>query len=302
LHEGNPLLPGSKGEPTLVRLSRNGDGCQLIPKGEGKVVTLPTTVKSVNPLNDSQLHAADVLWDYYQKGLDLPEEAFTDLDFNDGLAVQTEIRRRRLESGATQIGWKVGLTSDRARQQVGIDDRPFGHLMQRFESGVSIPASAVNGATIEPEMCFTVGETISGPSVDPTIVPKHMERVAAGYELNERRAVVGGNLAMLVADNLTNWAIVEGTGVPVEDLDSIDDTEIVLYRNDEECFRCLHKQEVDNPYVSIARLAATLHRFGLQLEQGQKIITGAYTRHQISSGERWVAEYSNIGRVETDYT
>lgn len=274
----------------------------MIAKRAGRGANPPTTVGSVTSLNQPQLHAANVLWDYYQNGLELPEEAFTDLDFNDGLAIQTEIRQRRLDSGAAQIGWKVGLTSDRARKQVGIDDRPFGHLMQRFESGASIAASAVNGATIEPEMCFTIGETIEGANVDPEDVRKSISQVAAGYELNERRAVVGGNLAMLIADNLTNWAIVEGTGVPISAIEDIDDTEIVLYRNGEECFRCLHKQEVDNPYVSIARLAATLDRFDLRLEEGQKVITGAYTRHQISSGEKWVAEYSNIGRVETNYT
>ena len=256
----------------------------------------------MNSLNRSQSHAADVLWDHYQTGHELSDEAFADLDFNDGLTIQAEIRRRRIESGLTQIGWKVGLTSDRARKQVGIDDRPFGHLMQRFESGISLSAASTAGATIEPEMCFTVGETISGPDVDPETVPSRLAQVAAGYELNERRAVVGGNLAMLVADNLTNWAIVEGTGVPVHDVQDIDDTEIVLYRNGEECFRCVHRQEVDNPFNSISRLAATLHRFGLSIEAGQKVITGAYTRHRVEAGEHWLAEYSQLGHVETSYT
>ena len=151
-------------------------------------------------------------------------------------------------------------------------------------------------------MCFTIGATIAGPDVDPETIPDRIARVAAGYELNERRAVVGGNLAMLIADNLTNWAIVEGSGVPVSDVQDIDETEIVLYRNDEECFRCVHKDEVDNPFISISRLAATLHRFDLSLEAGQKVITGAYTRHKVEPGEHWVAEYSNIGRVEASYT
>ena len=256
----------------------------------------------VNQLNASQLQAADVLWMHYEKGTDLQENAFKNLNFHDGLAIQTEIRRRRINRGETQIGWKVGLTSDRARQQVGIDDRPFGHLMQLSPNGTSIEAAAINGATIEPEMCFTVGEVISGPDVDPASVPSRLAKVAAGYELNERRAVVGGNLAMLVADNLTNWSIVEGTGVPVDQVDAIDDCEIILRNNDEEEFRCYHRDEVDNPFVSIARLAATLHKFDLGLQPGEKIITGAYTRHSVAAGDHWVAEYSNIGSVEMSYT
>lgn len=255
----------------------------------------------MNSLNAAQTRAADALWGHYQQGIDLPHEAFEELDFSDGLAIQAEIRRRRLESGAIQVGWKVGLTSDRARRKVGIDDRPFGHLMQKFESGVSLLASLVNGATIEPEMCFTIGERISGVDVDPGTVPSRIERVSAGYELNERRAIVGGNLAMLIADNLTNWAIVEGSGVSPDEVPDIDETEIVQYCNGEERFRCTHREEVDNPYVSIARLAATLDRFDLGLEAGQKVITGAYTRYSVAPGEKWVAEYSGIGRVETNY-
>ena len=288
------LGPGDEHSPKSVSA--------LPIRANGQESAAPTTFGLVNSLNSSQTHAANVLWDYYQSDKALPEEAFADLDFNDGLAIQAEIRRRRVESGLTQIGWKVGLTSDRARKQVGIDDRPFGHLMRSFDSGVSMPANSVAGATIEPEMCFTIGATIAGPDVDPQTIPDRIARVAAGYELNERRAVVGGNLAMLIADNLTNWAIVEGSGVPVSDVQDIDETEIVLYRNDEECFRCVHRDEVDNPFISISRLAATLHRFGLSLEAGQKVITGAYTRHKVEAGEHWVAEYSNIGRVEASYT
>ena len=81
----------------------------------------------MNQLNNSQLQAADVLWNHYEDGTALEEDAFKHLDFEDGLAIQAEIRRRRIDRGGIQIGWKVGLTSDRARQQVGIDDRPVGH-------------------------------------------------------------------------------------------------------------------------------------------------------------------------------
>ena len=97
----------------------------------------PTAVKRGNSRNDNQTRAADALWEHYQRGGELSEELFEGLDFNDGLAIQAEIRRRRLQDGAVQVGWKVGLTSDRARRRVGIDDRPFGHLMQKFDSEVS---------------------------------------------------------------------------------------------------------------------------------------------------------------------
>lgn len=256
----------------------------------------------MNTLTKSQKIAVEALWAYYEENADLPSQAFENLSFEDGLAIQVEIRKRRLEAGGLQIGWKVGLTSDRARKSVGIDDRPFGHLMRIFPNGSSLTASSVNGATIEPEMCFTIGERIAGNDVKPGSVPSKIVTVAAGYELNEKRAVVGGNISMLVADNLTNWAIVEGTGTPIDKVEDIDATQIIQRRNNEEVFQCTHRQEVDNPFLSIARLAATLDRFGLAIEPGQKVITGAYTRYTVNAGETWTAEYSGIGQVEMSYT
>lgn len=246
--------------------------------------------------------AADGLWTAYETGNPLPIELFVDLGYEDALAVQAEILRRRLERGDTQIGWKVGLTSDRARTLVGIDDRPFGHLMQLLPTGSVIPADAATGATVEAELCFTVAERIEGPDVDPATVPGRLATVAAGYELNERRAVVGGDIALLVADNLTNWAIVEGGGVAIGEVADIDATEVVVSCNGEEMFRCVSRDEVDNPYLSIARLAGTLHRHGLAIEPGQKIITGAYCRFDVEPGQTWTTEYSGLGRVEITYS
>ena len=245
---------------------------------------------------------ADALWEAYDTGGPLPLAAFEPLDFHDGLAVQADILRRRLDRGDTQIGWKVGLTSDRARKMVGIDDRPFGHLMRLIASGATIPADAAVGATIEPELCFTAAERITGADIAADEVRSKLATVAAGYELNERRAVVGGDIAALVGDNLTNWAIVEGEGAPTADVADIDATEIVVHCDGEERFRCRSNDEVDNPYLSISRLAATLDRYGLAIEPGHKIITGAYCRFDVEPGHTWTTHYSGLGRVEISYT
>jgi 2-keto-4-pentenoate hydratase len=253
-------------------------------------------------MTPAQQAAADALWEAYETDGPLPQQLFEPLGYEDALAVQADILRRRLGRGDTQVGWKVGLTSDRARRLVGIDDRPFGHLMRLVPSGTTLRADAAKGATIEPELCFTAGVRIAGPDVDPADIPGMLTTAAAGYELNERRAVVGGDIALLVGDNLTNWAIVEGEGVPVAAVDDIDATRIVVSCNGEERFRCISSDEVDNPFLSIARLAATLDRHGLAIEAGHKIITGAYCRYDVEPGQTWSTHYSGLGRVEVSYT
>ena len=272
-------------------------------------------------LNPAQLAAADALSSFYANGGDVPTGAFADLGFEDGLGagarsqpprprqgarphrfagalIQCEMQRRAVANGATQGGWKVGLTSDRARTAVGIDDRPFGHVNRVLESPASIPSAEINKVSIEPEMCFVIGERIAGDDVDPASVPARISQVCAGYEVNEARVAVGGNLAMLVADNLTNWAIVRGSGVAAPAAEEQDSCVVTVSCDGEERFSCTAADEVDNPYLSIARLAATLHRYGLALEPGQSVITGAYARFRVEAGQRWTTHYSGVGTVE----
>lgn len=235
---------------------------------------------------------------YLADGGEAPVGAFADLGFEDGLAIQCEMQQRAVASGAVHAGWKVGLTSDRARTTVGIDDRPFGHVNRVLASPADIPARDISKVSIEPEMCFVVGERIAGDDVDPTSVPARISRVCAGYEVNEARVAVAGNLAMLVADSLTNWAIVQGSGVDAPPAGDLDRCVVRVACNGEERFSCTAADEVDNPYLSIARLAATLHRHGMALEPGQSVITGAYARFRVEAGQHWVAHYSGIGTVE----
>ena len=249
-------------------------------------------------LNAAQLAAADALTAYLADGGEVPAAAFADLGFEDGLAIQCEMQRRAVAAGAAHAGWKVGLTSDRARTTVGIDDRPFGHVNRVLASPADIPSAKISKASIEPEMCFVIGERIAGDDVDPASVPTRISQACAGYEVNEARVAVGGNLAMLVADSLTNWAVVRGSGVDAPPAEELDRCTVTVSCDGEERFRCTAADEVDNPYLSIARLAATLHRHGMALEAGQCVITGAYARFRVAPGQRWTTHYSGIGTVE----
>ena len=249
-------------------------------------------------LNPAQLAAADALTAYLADRGDAPTDAFADLGFEDGLAIQCELQRRAVAAGAVHAGWKVGLTSDRARTTVGIDDRPFGHVNRVLLSPADISSAEISKASIEPEMCFVIGERIEGDDVDPASVPGRISQVCAGYEVNEARVAVGGNLALLVADSLTNWAIVRGSGVSAPPAEALDRCTVTVACDGEERFSCTAADEVDNPYLSIARLAATLARHGLALEPGQSVITGAYARFRVEPGQRWTTAYSGIGDVE----
>lgn len=265
-------------------------------------------------MNKAQLAAADALEAFYAGDLTLDEltPPFTSLTLDDGLAVQCELFGRRAAAGAQLVGYKVGLTSERARKAVGSDERPFGHISVLLTNGSTLdavaprswPAQLALGGklSVEPELCFVIGEEIAGADVSPATARSCVREVRAGYEINESRVPVGDTLALLVADNLTNYAVVEGDAAHcVLDERELDAVTVTVTCDDEERFSDTAGEHVDNPYVSIAALARTLDRHGLSLLPDQRVITGAYARFPASAGDTWTTSYDGIGTVEVSF-
>jgi 2-keto-4-pentenoate hydratase len=89
---------------------------------------------------------------------------------------------------------------------------------------------------------------------------------------------------------------VEGTGVDPRDVD-LNDVVVRMWCNGEERIAARSGNEVDDHWTSIARLVAELHRYGLGLDPGQKVITGALGRFDLAPGDQWRATFDGIGDV-----
>jgi 2-keto-4-pentenoate hydratase len=252
------------------------------------------------PLSEAELDdlaarlAADIA-----NGDHFPAWLVGSLDLDSGLAVQLRLLRRALDAGEELGGWKVGLTSDRARGALGADGRPFGFILAShvFPADAVIDAASIRRPSVEPEFLFTVGRTLEGPDLSPADARAGIEHVAAGFELNERRAgSARPDLPAMAADRMTQWGIVEGTGVDPDDAD-LDDVVVRMWCDGNDRLTARSADEVDDHWTSIARLVAELDRFGLGLEPGQKLITGALGRFDLAPGQRWRAVFEGIGEV-----
>lgn len=262
---------------------------------------------------------AERLWADIGRGDHFPAWLAGRLDLDEALAVQVRILRRHEAAGEVLSGWKVGLTSPRARQALGADARPFGYLLAAttFTSPAVVAPSAIRHPTIEPELLFTVGERLAGPALAPSQVRAGIARVAAGFELNERRAgAVRPDLALMATDRMTQWGVVEGAGVHPDELGgSLDDLRVRLEEwaprgagsagvgegaSDGRVVRLDVRggDEVDDHWGSIAQLVAVLDRHGLALEPGHKVITGGLGRFDLAPGQRWRATFVGVGDVE----
>jgi 2-keto-4-pentenoate hydratase len=255
---------------------------------------------SAAPLSDDQLDdVSQRLASDIANGDHFPAWLVGSLDLDGGLAVQLRLLRRQLDGGEALGGWKVGLTSERARGAFGPDGRPFGFVLAShvFPSGSVIDTAAIRRPAIEPEFLFTVGRRLEGSDLSPAEARAGIERVAAGFELNERRAgSARPDLPTMAADRMTQWGIVEGTGIDAADAD-LDDVVVRMWCDGNDRLTARSADEVDDHWTSIARLAAELDRFGLGLEPGQKLITGALGRFDLAPGQRWRAAFEGIGEV-----
>jgi 2-keto-4-pentenoate hydratase len=244
------------------------------------------------------------LWEARQKGDHSPAWLNGALDLDGALAVQLGLLARKVAAGERLAGWKVGLTSERARKALGVDARPFGHLLASrvFPTGAALRAAEIAHPSIEPELCFTIGRRVAGAEPSRAEVAGALARVSAGFEINERRAgSARPDFCAMVTDCLTQWGIVEGQGVEPGAAPDLGGVRCALFRDGAVVYQGVSRDELDDHLESLRRLVAALAAHGLALEPGQKVITGAFARFDAAAGQSWRAVYDGIGAVEVSF-
>ena len=223
-----------------------------------------------------------------------------------GLRRQLEALEAKVAGGEVLAGWKVGLTSGRSRDAMGAGFRPFGYILESrvFESGAALPLAEFAAIGVENEVCFTIGDTIrsDGGAVDRDTVAGALAGASPGFEINEPRLPADASPADRLADNLSQWGIVAGAPRPVADID-FDALEVILSRDGEAVQTVAAAGHIDDHFASLAALATQLGRFGLALEPGQRVITGAFGRQAVAAPSRWRGDFgASLGTVEVTFT
>jgi len=249
--------------------------------------------------------AAERLWEANQRGNFTPKELLGTLDFNTALQVQLKMLSYRRAAGEIQIGWKIGLTSPAVRASFGTTDQPFGYLLESglYHSGDVITIQNMRGECgVEPELCWTLAHDLPGPNATPEQAQAAVETVYPGFEINEKRSGDVKDFGLTIANNLTQWGIVIGDPVdPRKEPIDLDRMRVEMRCNGETQATSVGKEVIDDHYLSLATLANALSRHGQCLTAGQRVITGSYSKHAVTIGQRWEAEFKDIGVVRIDF-
>jgi len=248
--------------------------------------------------------AAEIVWSGIQQGLHFPEELQGQLNLHDALAAQLGVLTRRKAAGERHGGWKMGQTSFAIRERNGSDEQAFGHIMAHriFSAGATIPLAEIGECGVEPELCFTMGATLQGPGITVEQVRAAVQGVSPGFELNQRRSGKGKGFYLSVADNLSQWGIVVGRMVaPVPPDMDWDALRVEMRCNGELRATSVGREVIDDHYESLAKLANLLGEHGVPLEAGHRIITGSFSKHDVSLGDTWEATFEGIGTVGANF-
>ncbi|NOT58509.1 MAG: hypothetical protein HOP18_28265 [Deltaproteobacteria bacterium] len=220
---------------------------------------------------------------------------------DDALDAQLRVLRRFEADGEQLGGWKVGLTSGKARDRMGKDFRPFGYILRKriLSSGATVPLAKIFNCHLEPELCLIVGSPLRGDSVGPAEAKAAVRAVAPAFEINEVRVQADLGQTLLLADGLAQWGIVVGPETPVRD--GLIHTTVDFSRDGKIVETKTPGETMDDPYLSLSRLCRLLHTYGLGLEPGQPVITGSFCHHAIHQPGVYRAHFSNIGEVAVTF-
>ena len=232
-------------------------------------------------------------------GLDTLQSEQSNLE--DALRLQLKVLDRFEAADQSLGGWKVGLTSGKARDRMGKDFRPFGYILQNriLDSGSTVSLTNILNCHIEPELCLIVGSPLSGDNVDAAQAKAAVRAVAPAFEINEVRVGPDKGHASLLADGLANWGIVVGPQTPVRD--GLINTTVEFFCEGQLVETKTPGTTMDDPYLSLSRLCKILHQYGRGLEPGQPVITGSFCHHAVTKPGTYRADFSDIGDVSLTF-
>ncbi|HUI17022.1 MAG TPA: fumarylacetoacetate hydrolase family protein [Alphaproteobacteria bacterium] len=218
-----------------------------------------------------------------------------------GYEVQEALERL---DGRPLAGWKIGGTSARIQQALGLD-RPFpGRVFAPtlYQSPARVARHEFIALALEPEFAFRMGRDLP-----PRAAPYARAEVAAAVaslhpacELVDTRLPEGfkSPAPCLVADNGCHAALVEAAAVADWRRLDLARQKVTFSLNGKELAAGMGADVLGHPLEALTWLANDLSRRGFGLKAGQIVTTGTCCGfHPLKAGDEAVADYGALGRV-----
>jgi 2-oxo-hept-3-ene-1,7-dioate hydratase len=225
----------------------------------------------------------------------------------DGYSIQREWVKLELADGHRIEGRKIGLTSRAMQQASQISEPDYAPLMDDmfFETGAQISIDRFIAPRVEVELAFVLAKPLRGPGVtliqvlDATayVVPA-LEIIDARIEQFDRDTQAPRKVFDTIADFAANAGVVTG-GRPMRP-DAFDPrwAGALLYKNAVIEETGLAAGVLNHPATGVAWLANRIAPYGEQLNPGELILGGSFTRPTLAArGDVLHADYGPLGNI-----
>lgn len=207
----------------------------------------------------------------------------------------------KLQGGRRVIGKKIGLTSKAMQKLLGVDEPDYGHLLDDMllPEGEPCPRQKLLYPRIEGELAFILKERLKGPGITIADVLRATEGIMPAIEIVDSRIRDWKiKLPDMVADNASSARLVLGGRMAAaKDLD-LRLIGMILEKNGELVNSGAGAAVWGNPAAAVAWLANKLAEFGICLEAGEIILSGAVTGAvDAAAGDVFNVSFCGLGTI-----
>ncbi|MGZ5133194.1 MAG: 2-oxo-hept-4-ene-1,7-dioate hydratase [Caldimonas sp.] len=225
----------------------------------------------------------------------------------DGYAIQRAWLALKLAEGRVVKGRKIGLTSRAMQQASQITEPDHAPLLDNmfFDAGGDLPLDRFIAPRVEVELAFILARPLRGPGVTlaevlaaTELVTPAVEIIDARIEQFDRETKAPRKVFDTIADFAANAGIVTG-GRPVRPHDvDLRWAGAMLYKNGVIEETGLAAAVLNHPGNGIAWLANEIARYDEQLNAGDVVLGGSFTRPTSAArGDVFHVDYGRLGAI-----
>ena len=198
------------------------------------------------------------------------------LSVAEGYELQSAVAELRRRRGERIVGYKVGCTSAKIREQLGIEHCVTGRLYdsERHLSGAVLSRSEYANLAIEGELAVELSREPTESDFAGVEIPACVARVLPVIELHNH--VIRGkqpSAGELIAHNAIHAGFVAGHGVSPQD--ACGEPSLAIYVDDRLLEKCEGPALIQTISSSLKWLLGIVRDRGERLSAGQIILTGS---------------------------
>ncbi|MEA1902851.1 MAG: fumarylacetoacetate hydrolase family protein, partial [Actinomycetota bacterium] len=202
------------------------------------------------------------------------------------------------------VGYKLGLTSKSMQEMLGIGEPDYGPVVSSmaFDDGVTVDLDRYIQPKVEGEIALMIDKPVQGPGVTAAQVADSLSGAVAAIEMVDSRIADWKiKLPDTIADLASSAAAVLSSRVVPVDFD-LRLCGMVITKNGETMGTGAGAAALGDPVAAVAWLANTLAPFGVVLEPGHFIMTGAlHAAFEVEPGDHVQADFDHLGSVSMSF-